>query len=101
MNESEASALAYLVGAVCIAYRVRLLGCVITGMNDRVPRLRPLGVKANQATILVMLSPSERASSVDMARVLMMEKSTVSRTVDRMKKNGWISVEGQMTDRPR
>ncbi|HPA16725.1 MAG TPA: MarR family winged helix-turn-helix transcriptional regulator [Verrucomicrobiae bacterium] len=92
MNEIEASALAQLVGAECIAYRVRLLNRVITGIYDRA--LRPLGLKANQANILVMLLLSERASSADIARVLMMEKSTVSRTVDRMKKNGWISVEG-------
>ena len=94
MNEKEASKLAKSVGAECIAYRVRLLNRVITGIYDRA--LQPLGIKVNQANILVMLSLSNGASSSDIARVLMMEKSTVSRTVDRMKKNGWISVAEQV-----
>jgi DNA-binding MarR family transcriptional regulator len=40
-----------------------------------------------------MLSYVGKASAADISRVLVMEKSTVSRTVDRMKKNGWLEVE--------
>lgn len=96
MTKREASILAKSVAEECIAYRVRLLNRVITNIYDRA--LRPLGLKFNQANILIMLSLTERASSADIARELKMEKSTVSRTVDRMRKNGWISVvdgEGQ------
>lgn len=90
MNAREATKLAKFVAADCIAYRVRLLNRVITGIYDRA--LLPLGLKVNQANILTMLSLTEQASSADIARVLLMDKSTVSRTVDRMKKNGWISI---------
>lgn len=90
MNAREATKLAKFVAADCIAYRVRLLSRVITGIYDRA--LLPLGLKVNQANILTMLSLTEQASSADIARVLLMDKSTVSRTVDRMKKNGWISI---------
>jgi DNA-binding MarR family transcriptional regulator len=93
MNKREALELSKTIAYECIAYRVRLLNRVITGIYDRA--LQPLGIKFNQANILTMLSLTERASSADIARVLLMEKSTVSRTVARMKKNGWISVEGQ------
>jgi DNA-binding MarR family transcriptional regulator len=65
---------------------------VITNIYDRA--LQPIGLKANQANILTMLSYAGQASAADISRVLLMEKSTVSRTVDRMKKNGWITVEG-------
>jgi len=92
MDEREASILAKKVAAECIAYRVRLLNRVITNIYDRA--LQPLGIKINQANILTMLSLSDNASSTDIAMVLSMEKSTVSRTVDRMRKNGWISVAG-------
>jgi len=92
MDEREASILAKKVAAECIAYRVRLLNRVITNIYDRA--LQPLGIKINQANILTMLSLSDNASSTDIARVLSMEKSTVSRAVDRMRKNGWISVAG-------
>ncbi len=93
MNEREASKLAKTVAAECIAYRVRLLNRVITGIYDRA--LQPLGIKINQANILTMLSLTDRATSTDIAKVLLMEKSTVSRTVNRMRENGWISVAGQ------
>ena len=92
MNERDASILAKSVADECIAYRVRLLNRAITSIYDRA--LQPLGIKVNQANILTMLTLTERATSADIARVLLMEKSTVSRTVDRMKKNGWISVAG-------
>jgi DNA-binding MarR family transcriptional regulator len=92
MNKREASILAKAVAEECLGYRVRLLNRVITNIYDRA--MQPLGLKANQANILTMLSYIGHASSADISRVLVMEKSTVSRTVDRMKKNGWINVEG-------
>lgn len=91
MNEHEASILAKAVAAECLGYRVRLLSRVITNIYDRA--MQPLGLKANQVTILSLLSHVGKASAADISRVLVMEKSTVSRTVDRMKKNGWIAVE--------
>ncbi|MBI5847494.1 MAG: winged helix-turn-helix transcriptional regulator [Nitrospirae bacterium] len=94
MNEKEASALAKTVADECIAYRVRLLNRVITGIYDKV--LQPFGITINQGSILTMLSLTERASSADIGRALLMEKSTVSRTLDRMKQNGWISVARQV-----
>jgi len=93
MNERDVSLLAKIVSAECIAYRVRLVNRVITNVYDRA--LQPLGIKFNQANILTMLSLTDRATSADIARVLLMEKSTVSRTVARMKNNGWITVESQ------
>jgi len=92
MDEREASILAKKVAAECIAYRIRLLNRVVTNIYDRA--LHPLGIKINQANILTMLSFYDHASSTDIARVLSMEKSTVSRTVDRLRKNGWISIAG-------
>jgi DNA-binding MarR family transcriptional regulator len=92
MNGREATILAKSVAAECIAYRVRLLNRVITNIYDRA--MKPLGLKVNQANILTMLSLADHASSADITRVLLMDKSTVSRTVNRMRKNGWISVVG-------
>lgn len=93
MNEHEASILAKAIAAECLGYRVRLLSRVITSIYDHA--VQPLGLSANQVTILTMLAYAGKASAADISRVLVMEKSTVSRTVDRMKKNGWLKVEGQ------
>jgi DNA-binding MarR family transcriptional regulator len=93
MNERETSMIAKAVAAECLGYRVRLLSRVITNIYDRA--MQPLGLKANQVTILTMLSHAGKASATDISRVLVMEKSTVSRTIERMKNNGWVTVEGQ------
>ena len=93
MNEKEAAKLAKAVAAECIAVRVRLLNRVITNLYDRA--LQPLGIKVNQATMLVMLLLSGQAGPGDIGRVLLMEKSTVSRNIDRMRKKGWIGVAGK------
>lgn len=93
MDEKEAAKLAKAVAAECLAGRVRLLNRVITNIYDHA--LQPLGIKINQANILVMLTLTDQASSADIARVLSMEKSTVSRNVDRMKKKEWIDVAGK------
>jgi DNA-binding MarR family transcriptional regulator len=93
MTEKEASKLAKAIAADCIAVRVRLVNRVITNLYDHA--LQPLDIKINQATILVMLSCSGEASPGDIGRVLLMEKSTVSRNVERMRKKGWIDVAGK------
>lgn len=93
MNEKEASRLAKAVSAECIAVRVRLLNRVVTNIYDHA--LQPLGITVNQATILVMLSLAREATPGDIGRVLLMEKSTVSRNLERMRKNGWIVVAGR------
>ena len=54
MNEREAETLAKAVAGECLGYRVRLLNRVITNIYDRA--MQPLGLKANQANILTMLS---------------------------------------------
>jgi DNA-binding MarR family transcriptional regulator len=54
--------------------------------------LKPFGIKVNQVTILVMLSMAGKAEPSDIAGTLLMEKSTVSRNLDRMRKKGWIRI---------
>src|SRR5271169_3966821 len=93
MNERKTSIMAKSVAAECIAYRVRLLNRVITNIYDRA--LKPLGLKVNQSNIPIMLSLTHEASSADIRRVLLMEKSTVSRNVERMRKKGWIDIAGR------
>jgi DNA-binding MarR family transcriptional regulator len=90
VDEMEGSKLAKAIASECIAHRVRLLNRVITGLYDRA--LQPFGIKVNQVTILVMLSMAGKAEPSDIAATLLMEKSTVSRNLDRMRKKGWIRI---------
>lgn len=93
MNENEVTKLALAMKTDCIAFRVRLLNRVITNLYDTA--LQPLGITVNQATILIMLSLVGRAVPADVCKALVMEKSTVSRNLDRMRKNGWIATAGR------
>ncbi|GFO68792.1 putative regulatory protein, MarR [Geomonas limicola] len=82
--------LAVTIGNECLAGKARRLSRVITGIYDRA--LMPFGIKINQASILVFLSIAGEASPGDIGKRLQMEKSTVSRNVDRMRKSGWIEI---------
>ena len=94
MDESKAQQLAQVMGDECIAFRVRALNRVITNLYDAA--LQPFGITVNQATMLIMLSYVGKAGPGRIGHVLIMEKSTVSRNLKLMKKQGWIkAVEGE------
>ncbi|HKY71000.1 MAG TPA: MarR family winged helix-turn-helix transcriptional regulator [Nitrospira sp.] len=72
----------------CIAMRVRRLNRVVTKIYD--DSLRPLGLRTAQQTILVAISLMQTPTPTDIERRLSLEKSTVSRNVDRMHRRGWV-----------
>jgi DNA-binding MarR family transcriptional regulator len=63
---------------------------VITNLYDAV--LKPFGITVNQTTILAMLTLVGKARPGEIGRQLHVEKSTISRNLERMRKNGWIAV---------
>ena len=79
-----------LIARECLAVRVRMLNRTITAIYD--DELRPLGLTAGQLNILVVIRKRGPMSPGGVARRLNMEKSTVSRNVERMRKNGWLTV---------
>ncbi len=78
------------IAAECLAGRVRLLGRAITGIYDEA--LRPLGITAGQLNTLVFIARKGPVAPGVLARRLSMEKSTVSRNLDRMRQHGWVKV---------
>ena len=78
------------IASECIAVRIRLLNRTVTNIFDEA--LRPLGVKVSQLNVLMVVARHGPISPGDVARRLNMEKSTVSRNVDRMKTHGWLKV---------
>ena len=92
MDEEQTLKLIETVGRECLAGRVRKLSRVITGIYDRA--MRPHGIKVNQASILIMLALVEKPTAGDICRNFRMEKSTVSRNVERMRNQGWIETSG-------
>ena len=88
-NQSEQHT-ADLMASECLAFRVRLLNRTITGIYD--DALRPLGLTAGQLNVLVAVAKLGPLSPGEVARKLNMEKSTVSRNIERMQRNGWLTV---------
>ena len=91
-DENRAYEIAQTVANQCLAGRVRRLNRVVSNLYDRA--LQPYGIKINQASILVFLLVQGDSSPGEIGVRLQMEKSTVSRTIDRMKKSGWVDVDG-------
>lgn len=92
MDEDKAYKVGKVVASQCLAGRVRRLNRVITNLYDRA--LQPYGITVNQANVLVSLLAQGAASPGELGARLQMEKSTISRTLDRMKTSGWIAVIG-------
>jgi DNA-binding MarR family transcriptional regulator len=77
-----------LISRDCIAMRVRLLNRIITKIYDDC--LRRHGLRATQMNILVAVSLMRTASPSELERRLCLDKSTVSRNVDRIQRRGWV-----------
>lgn len=89
MNPKAAAKLGQTFAQECIAFRVRALNRVITNLYDAA--LKPFGITVNQTTILAMLALAGKAGPGDIGRALVMEKSTVSRNLERMRNKGWVA----------
>lgn len=91
MTPEEARETAMRLGRECLSLRMRLLHRMISGIYEEA--LRPVGVRGGQLSLLLSVSAAGPVKPSDLARVLHMDKSTLSRDLDRLKANGWIAVE--------
>ncbi|MEM1251746.1 MAG: MarR family transcriptional regulator [Cyanobacteria bacterium P01_H01_bin.21] len=74
----------------CIAMRLRQINRMVTRLYDEA--LRPLGFTVNQLNILATIVTRGPITPGQLGQMLGMEKSTVSRTIERMYKHGWIDI---------
>ena len=89
-NSKTIEAVAREMGEECIGVRVRLLNRVITNLYDNA--FRPLGITTNQMSILVSMLRRGYSTPGEIGNFLQMEKSTLSRNLDRMRKSGWLEI---------
>ena len=78
------------MGDGCIGVRARFLNRVITAIYD--DTFRPLGITTNQMSILVSMVLKGLTSPKEIGHFLQMEKSTLSRNLVRMKRQGLILI---------
>ena len=77
-----------LISSECIAVRLRMLNRVVSNIYDEA--LRPLGLKVGQVNILVVVKTRGPISPGQVATVLQMDKSTLSRNLAPLQRQGWI-----------
>ena len=85
------------MAAQCLVARARLLNRKMTRIYDEA--LRPVGLKANQMGMLVVVAKHGPCSPGDVGAALDMEKSTVSRNVEVLKRQGWMETLPGIDDR--
>jgi len=88
MRTSKDADLIGTVARECVANKVRLLNRAVTAIYDEA--LRPYRLKISQMSVLVTVSKMGTASPGAVGRMLHLEKSTLSRNVDRMRDRGWL-----------
>ncbi|PZO20017.1 MAG: MarR family transcriptional regulator [Leptolyngbya foveolarum] len=86
----QAGEIAEQMSQECVARRLRQVNRTITRLYDEA--LRPHGLTVNQLNILAVIISEKQIQPGQLGRSLGMEKSTVSRTIDRMENKGWLKI---------
>ncbi|QJX00941.1 MarR family winged helix-turn-helix transcriptional regulator [Frigoriglobus tundricola] len=76
------------IAGECLAGRVRALNRVVTAIYDE--SLRPYQVRTTQMNVLVAIAAMGKARAADICHRLKLEKSTLSRDLDRLIERGWV-----------
>jgi DNA-binding MarR family transcriptional regulator len=87
-DSDPARAAARRIAEECIALRVRRLGRTVTRIYD--DALRPHGLRTAQLNMLVAIAAAGPLRPFELSRALDLEKSTVTRNLERMLSRGWI-----------
>jgi DNA-binding MarR family transcriptional regulator len=90
---------AEIIAGECLAVRVRTLNRAVSSLYDEA--LRPHGLRVGQLNLLVAVARLGTARPGDLCRILSMDKSTLSRDVELMRRNGWLEVEDSTDARAR
>src|SRR5262245_40482722 len=77
-----------LIAQTCIAVRLRLLNRVVTNFYD--DALRALVLKVSQLNSLIVAAKLGLARPAQVCAIRQLDVSTLSRNVERMRKQGWL-----------
>ncbi len=76
------------IASECLLMRVRKLDRVLTSIYDA--ELRPLGLKATQTSLLVLIAKAGPVRRFEIGKRLSLDPSTLTRNLKIMLTNGWI-----------
>lgn len=81
------------VADVCACHKMRETSRKIARMYDEY--LRPAGIKATQFTMLAVVAGQDEATLTDLAKTLGMERTTLSRNLRPLERNGLIEISAE------
>jgi DNA-binding MarR family transcriptional regulator len=87
-NPSGVLDIAREIASECVGVQVRMLNRAMSRIYDDV--LRPHGVKFSQLNILTVVALRGPIQPVEVARILSLEKSTLSRNLRILEDRGWV-----------
>jgi DNA-binding MarR family transcriptional regulator len=90
MGHEQTSRAIDVIARDCIGLRVRLLNRVVTNLFDEA--LCSLGLRVSQLNILVATAKLGVAHPARVCDILLLDTSTLSRNVERMRAKGWLEV---------
>lgn len=76
------------IASSCLAFRLRKINRAVTALYDEA--LRPHGLKASQLNLLVATDRLGEAPLKRLGELLVLERSTLSRNVERLVARGWL-----------
>jgi DNA-binding MarR family transcriptional regulator len=90
-NKKQLLSFADRVSKTCVAFKLRSLNRIVTGIYNDAFRSR--GISVGQFTILTAVLKAEPVSPIRLSAILRIDISTLSRNLDLMCRNGWIKTE--------
>jgi DNA-binding MarR family transcriptional regulator len=87
-RETTPNISAEFIAEECVAVRLRLLNRAVSRLYNKA--LRPYGLTISQMNILVAVSYLGEAKHRQVCHALSLDKSTLSRDVERMHSQGWL-----------
>jgi DNA-binding MarR family transcriptional regulator len=92
MARKKSASPAERIMAECNCLPLRMVHRIVTGMYD--DALRSYDLRVSQLNIMVAIAMmGDAATAAQVSRYLLLEKSTLSRDLERMAERGWIGVD--------
>ena len=83
----------------CVCFNLKKATRAVTQIYDE--RLRPCGLRATQLTILLVVSSAESTSITHLSQMLVMDRTTLTRNLKLLEKNGLVEINKGADNRSR
>ena len=90
MNEGAFQMVKPMDTIKCTCFNIRKAARAVTQLFDEA--LKPSGLNATQFTSLAAISATEPATITELSQVLVMDRTTLTRNLNPLQKNGWVEV---------